>query len=112
MLPSDAIEQAKALLDDLVVDDASPLAVARILNCSYDQFRRSFKLATGMSPHQYHLQAVIRRAQELLAGTNMSVKEIAAVLRFSDQYYFAKIFKRKVAATPSEWRSRVRRNRP
>ena len=109
-MPADAINQAKTLLQDLAIKDASPLGVARMLNCPYDQFRRSFKLATGLSPHQYHLQAVLQRARELLEGTNMSVKAIAAVLDFSDQYYFAKIFKRKTGASPSQWREQVRRS--
>jgi AraC-like DNA-binding protein len=111
VVSSDVIHQAKCILEDLTVPDTSPARLAHSLGVAYNQFHDSFKLATGLSPHQYRLQVVIGRAKELLEGTNLPVKDVAAALRFSDQYYFARIFKRKTGTTPSEWRARVRRER-
>ncbi len=113
ILPPDVIHRAKGILDDLAVSNASPRRIARLLDVPYHQFLHSFKLATGLSPHQYRLDVVIRRAKELLEETTMSVKGIAAMLHFSDQYYFAKFFKRKSGATPTDWRARSqRKNNP
>ena len=108
-LSSDIIHQAKVVLEDIAVPDAVPRRVSRMLNVPYDQFRRSFKVATGFSPHQYRLQSLIRRAKELLEGTELSIKEVAVAVHFSDQHYFSKAFKHKVGLTPSEWRARSRR---
>jgi AraC-like DNA-binding protein len=107
-LPVDVIRQAKIILEDLTLPDATPRHVAEMLKVPYNQFRHSFKLATGLSPHKYHLQAVIQRAKELLQGSGLSIKEISVALRFPDQYYFARAFKRKTGLSPSEWRSRSR----
>jgi len=109
MLSPDVIHRAKEILSDLAVSHASPRRVARLLNVPYRPFLHSFKFATGMSPHQYRLEVVIRQAKELLQDTDLSVKGIAAMLRFSDQYYFAKFFKRKTGTTPTDWRTRSHR---
>lgn len=111
-LSSDLIHHAKTVLEDLTAPEASPQDVSRILNLPYNQFRRSFKLAIGVSPHQYRLQMIIRRAKELLEGTDMTMKQIARTLHFADQYYFAKAFKRKTGVTPTNWRVRSRRRAP
>lgn len=107
-LSPDLIQQAKAVLEDVVAPEAVPQRVSRALNVPYDRFRRSFKVATGLSPHQYRMQSLIRHAKELLESTDLSIKEIGAAVHFSDQHYFAKAFKHKVGVTPSEWRMRSR----
>jgi AraC-like DNA-binding protein len=105
----DVIERAKIILEDLSLANAGPEDVSRMLNLPYNQFRRSFKLATGVSPHQYRLQMLLRRAKELLEATDMSIKQIAVALYFTDQYYFAKAFRRRTGMSPTQWRSRSRR---
>ncbi len=111
-LAAGIIQQAKIILEDLTLPHSTPQQVAQMLNVPYNQLRRSFKLATGLSPFQYHLQAVMLRAKELLQGTQLSVKEIATTLQFPDQFYFAKAFKRKTGATPTDWRSRAQQRTP
>lgn len=43
-------------------------------------------------------------AQRLLAGTRLSITEIAAVLAYSDTSAFSNAFRRLCGATPSAWR--------
>ena len=71
---------------------------------SYAHFRRLFKQQTGLSPYQYHLQLRINRARELLHGTTLSVKQVAARLNFENPYHFSKIFKRKTGMAPHHFR--------
>jgi AraC-like DNA-binding protein len=40
----------------------------------------------------------------MLHGTNMTVKEIAAELRFESEFHFSKIFKKKTDFSPTAWR--------
>ncbi len=108
-LPADVLHQAKLMLEDLAAPDVDPQRVANMLNIPYDQFRRAFKVSTGLSPHQYRLQSLLRQAKQLLEGTNMSIKMVAVAVHFSDQHYFSKAFKHKVGVTPSEWRAHSRR---
>jgi AraC-like DNA-binding protein len=46
---------------------------------------RSFKHVTGVSPHQYVLNARIERAKSLLLRGNLSVAEVAHKVGFFDQ---------------------------
>ena len=71
---------------------------------SEKHFRRLFKLHTGLSPYQYYLQSRIHRAKEMLLGTTMSIKEIAASLHFENAFHFSKAFKGKAGMSPSQWR--------
>ena len=108
-LSADVIHQAKLMLEDLAAPEVFPEGVARMLNVPYDQFRRAFKVSTGLSPHQYRLQSLLRQAKELLEGTDMPIKNVAVMVHFADQHYFSKAFKQKVGVTPSEWRAHSRR---
>ena len=67
-------------------------------------FRELFKRETGVAPYQYHLAQRLERAQTLLARTAMTVREIAATLRFHDAYHFSRLFKAKTGHCPTEWR--------
>ena len=47
----------------------------------------------------------VETAKRLLLYSRLSVKEIAARLSFSDQYYFSNYFKRKTGAAPRTYRN-------
>ena len=96
--------QAVLLLQQRVEEVVDIKQIASLLHISYDRLRHVFKEHTGMAPYQYHLQLRISRAKELLNGTRLSVKEIAARLHFDDTYHFSRIFKKKTGMSPSKWR--------
>ncbi|MFH0983711.1 MAG: AraC family transcriptional regulator [Planctomycetota bacterium] len=73
---------------------------------SYERFRKRFKAATGLGPKQYHLAAKVNRARQQLLSPNLSVKEIATALGFSDALYFSRLFKAKVGLSPQQYRDR------
>ncbi len=73
-------------------------------NVGYSWFRRMFKNYTGLSPRQYCIQLKIMRAKELLASTNLSVKEISYELGFESIHYFSRMFKQKTGKSPTEFR--------
>ncbi|MGN6724720.1 MAG: helix-turn-helix domain-containing protein [Tepidisphaeraceae bacterium] len=75
---------------------------------SYSYIRRAFKAHTGVTPKQYHIQVRLRRAQDLLQSTQLSVKEIAARLGFDSPFHFSIDFKRHTGLAPMPWRARLR----
>jgi AraC-like DNA-binding protein len=101
---SELVQRAKALLEP--ISDRTPTVgrVAQLLGFSGAHFRRIFKRHTGMSPYQYQLQMRINRAREMLHGTTLSVRKIAAALGFENPYHFSAAFKRKTGVSPSQWR--------
>lgn len=59
---------------------------------------------TGKSASDHIDEMIIREAKIFLKNTNLSVKEIAETLRFSDQFSFSKYFKKFVKLSPTAYR--------
>jgi len=98
------VRQATVLLEQRLDEDVDLRQLAASLDVSYDGFRHAFKRHTGMAPHQYLLQLRIHRAQELLCGTDLTVRRIAASLGFKDPYYFSRAFRKMTGRSPHRWR--------
>jgi AraC-like DNA-binding protein len=73
-------------------------------NVSYVWFRKAFKDIIGTSPGQYHLNIKIEKAAEMLKNTDLSISEIAYKTGFETEFYFSRIFKKKMNIAPSEYR--------
>jgi AraC-like DNA-binding protein len=100
----DVVRKAKIVLEDQtegmpVIED-----LAAELGLSPSHFQQLFKESTGFSPYQYHLQLKIRRAREMLRGTDLPVKQVARLLHFESVYHFSTLFKKKTGFSPSQWR--------
>lgn len=89
---------------DMTAESLAELA-ARAGYSKY-HFARRFKQQTGRSPWQYVLERKMERARELLLGSRLSVKEIAAELGFEHADYFAKLFRKHAGLTPKAYRGR------
>lgn len=63
-----------------------------------------FKQAYGVTPYAYVLGKRIDLSKKLLVDTNLTVKQIADKLCFTDEYYFSNLFKRKVGVSPAAYR--------
>jgi AraC-like DNA-binding protein len=100
---ADLVEKARVLLDEHIYNHLEMNDFARQLNLEYAELRRLFKSYTGMSPYQYFLHLKINKAKDLLAQGEYSVKEIAYMLSFENQYYFSRLFKSKTGVPPSQW---------
>jgi AraC family transcriptional regulator len=57
-------------------DDLSLSALAEIAEMNVYYFCRLFKQSTGFSPHRYLLEQRIRRAQEFLRTSDMTILEV------------------------------------
>lgn len=71
---------------------------------SYSKFRSSFKRLVGKSPNQYHLYLRLKKAEELLTNTTLTVSEIAYQTGFESLYYFSRLFKKKYGVSPKQYR--------
>jgi AraC-like DNA-binding protein len=98
------VREAKAMLEQHAAKLMSIEQLSDRFRLSEKHFRRLFKSHTGLSPYQYYLQTRIHRAKEMLLGTTLSVKEIAASLHFENAFHFSKAFKDKAGMSPSQWR--------
>jgi AraC family transcriptional activator of pobA len=68
---------------------------------------RTLTKLTGRGTKQLVLERLILEAVRLLRFSDLSVKEIAARLGFSDQFAFSKAFKRERGEAPLDFRARA-----
>jgi len=74
-------------------------------------FGRGFKLATGMTPHQYIIRCRIRRAMRLLAGEEMTLADIALEVGCACQSHLTTLFRKHLGTTPGAFRGSARKRR-
>lgn len=67
---------------------------------------RLFHRFCNCSPVEYLLQKKLEMAQRLLHYSQLSVKEIAARLAFSDQYHFSTFYKKRTGESPTSFRNK------
>lgn len=81
-------------------------ATAKAACLSKAQFIKLFKKHTGVTPHQYYTNYKIRKLKEMLLDTNMSIAQAFSACNMEYNGYSAKLFKKKVGVSPSEYRKR------
>jgi|GEM_PF-381427 len=91
-----------------------PLSVgelARQAKMSERTFHRLFRLALGMSPMAYVIQARIAKATARLSQmeTGESITALASVCGFDDSNYFSRCFRQHTGMTPREYQKRLRK---
>lgn len=104
-----SINKARLFIRENLESDINMQDIARLLGMSYSNFRRLFRELAGVSPTQYLQELRLQQACELVAYSNLSIKEIAFKLHFESPEYFATKFKRKTGCTPSQYRKDTRK---
>jgi len=82
--------------------------LARVVALQSAYFCHLFSGAIGQSPIDFINRKRIERAQFLLLGEKMTLKETAAEVGFSDVYYFSRMFKKIAGISPAHYRLKGR----
>ncbi len=77
--------------------------LSQSLKRSESGISKSFRQDTGLTLKNYIDSAVIQAAKEKILLTDMSIKEIAYSLKFTDEFYFSRFFKRHTGFSPREY---------
>jgi AraC family transcriptional regulator len=96
------VRRAKEMMDEHL--DVSLSDLAQEFNFSVRHFARAFRQSTGVSPHQWMIARRISKAKSLLATSNLTLAEIAAICGFSNQSHLNAVFKRQADISPGRWR--------
>jgi YesN/AraC family two-component response regulator len=73
-------------------------------NCSY--LCHLFRKHKNVSPNEYIIMKRIEMAKELFRlQNNLSIKEVAAIVGYEDQYYFSRLFKTYVGTAPTDYKN-------
>ena len=74
------------------------------LGISSYYFSKLFKEEKGETFINFISDKRLEKARQLLAETDLSIKEITAEVGYNDQNYFSRIFKTKYGLSPKEYR--------
>jgi len=97
---------------EFTADQPHALAdLARDAGLSRYHFLRTFKEATGITPHQWLLRARLREAARRLVDTPAPVTEIALAVGFHDLSNFIRSFRSEFGRSPTRFRA-SRASRP
>ena len=71
-------------------------------------FKRRFTQATGMSPLEYVHVLRLEEAKQMLQASNEPIEAIAMEVGYQDTSFFGRLFRRKVALSPAQYRRRFK----
>lgn len=102
------VKQAMLYIRQHIYDKITVASVAQAVNCHRNYLQRLFKRDTTFSVVSYIRSEKLKVVKELLAHSDESVSNIAALLNFSSPSHLCTVFKEQVHLTPEQYRRRHR----
>ena len=103
-LPGFRLRKVRDLMVAHLEEEFSLIRLAREAGMSEFHFSRAFKRTTGYKPSQCFIHLRMERARRLLRETKRSIVEIGLNVGYNSPSHFARIFRREVGISPSEYR--------
>lgn len=97
-------EMIRNYIDENYQEDISLQTAASAMNYSDAYFCKIFKQCFDKSFIVYLSEYRVEKAKQLLSDVKNNVKDISQKVGYRDPNYFAKVFKRVVGVTPTEYR--------
>lgn len=103
------LQRTLAYIEAHLGQKLSVTELAAVAQTSPAYFARLFRQATGQTPHQYVIRCRIEHAKRLLVETDWPLIDIGHSVGFTDQSYFAAVFRKHVTTTPNGYRGATQR---
>lgn len=94
-------------MNDHVSSDITLQDLSNKYNISVSYLNFIFKSETSKSPIEFFIDLKMNEACNLLKMTKMNISEISNELGYKDQFYFSRLFKKHMGASPRQYRTRV-----
>ena len=101
-------EAIKTYIDNNIYNNVSLDVMTDQFGITKMHIIRVFKKEYGTTPMQYLIEKKISIAKSLLSGTVMPIKEISALLQYSNTQHFSNTFKSAVGVSPNKYRQAKR----
>ena len=88
-----------------IYEDLSLAKIAEYVSVNPKYLSNLFKKETGIPITEYIQHSKIEEAKKLLAFTDFPLSKIQALLNFTDQSYFTKVFKKHTKLTPKQYKN-------
>lgn len=101
----------KRYIEEHYCEKISNEDLAAVAVCSVPNVYRIFQKYFGLSPHNYVNKVRLEKASILLENSPYSISDVACMVGFEDQAYFAKLFKAAYQRSPKKYREEIWRLR-
>lgn len=98
------IDAVERMMRDNLHRDLNLDTLAHYSKLSKFHFAKKFKELTDTAPMQHFINMKIQNACSQLDNSDLTIKQIAASLGYSDPYYFSRLFKKSVGMSPKQYR--------
>ena len=98
------MDQFKILLEEHFLSLHKPSEYASLLYMTPNNFTKQCSKRFNKTPTQMIQERLILEAKKQLHLTRLSIKEIAYALKFQDEYYFSRVFKKMTKISPQTFR--------
>ena len=98
------LKQMLGFIRDHYAEDISPADIAAAAGVCERECFRCFKQELGTTPLSSLTDFRVRKAAEMLRGTDRPVTDIAAACGFATSSYFGKVFRRRMNLSPLAYR--------
>ncbi|MBR2356537.1 MAG: helix-turn-helix transcriptional regulator [Lentisphaeria bacterium] len=78
--------------------------LADIMKLRSNVFSRNFTRDLGVTPKEFLVNALLRKAIDMLRLPNSTIRQVAEKLKFSSEYYFSYFFKKNTGQSPSDFK--------
>ncbi|MBM7563214.1 response regulator transcription factor [Paenibacillus sacheonensis] len=104
---SDAVSQMLQYIDRHYAEEVAIGQIADLLNVTPSYLSTLFHKKTGMTFMKYLTRLRMGKAEELLLGTRLSIKQIAEAVGYFSTRHFTKLFTETFGKYPSDYRKSV-----
>lgn len=103
--PPRAVRRAIEFIQANLAGDIRLADIAADAGQSLFHFARTFRAATGLTPHRYLTLARVEKVRTLLRDSDRSLAAIADEAGFSDQSHMSRVFRNWTGSTPKQFRT-------
>ncbi|MNR45413.1 HTH-type transcriptional regulator YesS [compost metagenome] len=106
--PGTALErQILAYIEQNIYNEISLSSLSEGIHMNSSYVSRIYKSVMGSNFSEHLAGIKMKHAESLLRETDLSIKEIAAKLGYSNPRYFANVFKENFGCTPKSYRDNL-----